>query len=266
MLRQGLLSSETLYRKEGMTEWRPLKELPGATAGSPPLDLAAAPRYQFVKNPESLTTVVKVLLVISLLSAIPHFLLGAAMLVETFLQDFKSLALEARWVQVFAYASTGIFLLNAVPFLMWIYRANLNCRGFGAHLKFTPALAVGSYFIPFANLVYPCQAMQEIWKASRNPAQWQTERTSILVGFWWAFWLLHAVLGQVLMLYSKTHAGDDLSNITFKLQIISLLLMALEIVKIILCGLAFAMIHLIASRQKKLTEPALPGTSAGPLF
>lgn len=265
MLRQGLLTPETLYWKEGMTEWRPLKELPGAAPGSL-AHPAAAPRYQFTKNPEPLATVVKVMLVISLLAAIPHLFLGIAMLIETFLQDFKSLALEARWIQYLAYGSMVVFLLTAIPFLMWIYRANLNCRGFGAQLKFSPGLAAGSYFIPFANLVFPCQSMQEIWKASRNPAQWQTEGSSVLVGFWWAFWLIHGVLGQVLLFFSKSHHGDSLSIITLKLQTISVLLIVLEISKIILCGLAFAVIHVITTRQKKLTEPPLPGISAGPLF
>jgi len=271
MLKLGQLSPDTFYWKEGMSEWRPLKEFLAAGANAVPitglqLSSSDAQVYHFTKNPEPTTTVLKILLVVSLPFAILFFLLGTAMLIETFLRDFKSLALEAHWVQLLGFVSAGIFILTAIFFLMWIHRATLNCRGFGAQLKFTPGMAVGIYFIPFLNLVYPCQAMQEIWKASRNPAQWQTERASILVGFWWAFWLLHAVLGQVLTIYSKTHAGSDLSNITFKLQAISVLLMILEISKIILCGLTFAMVHIISAHQKKLTEQVPAPGKAGPLF
>ncbi|MCE0483619.1 MAG: DUF4328 domain-containing protein [Methylacidiphilales bacterium] len=249
MLRQGLLKPEALYWKEGMTEWRPLKELPGVASGSA---LAPATRYQFAKNPEPLTTVLLVFWGISFLFAIPFLLLSVAMLIETFLQDFKSLVVISRWVQVLGYASMAIYLPTLILFLIWIYRANVNCRGFGAQLKISPAMTVGSFFIPFINLVYPCVALQEIWKASRNPAQWQTERASILIGFWWGFWLLHAVLGPVLSLYAKMHVVKGLPAITAKLQAISILLMTASIFKIILCLLAFAMIYLITSRQKTL--------------
>ena len=259
MLKKGLLGPETLYWKEGMAEWRPLKELPIATepASKVPGLSSQSPgssNYRFTKNPEPLTTVVEIMLGVSLLIAIPILLIGVVMLIHTLMQDFKSVQLEARLMQVTGYISAGIYVLTAIPFAMWIYRANLNCRGFAHDLSFTPGMAVGCYFIPFANLVFPYQAMQEIWKASLNPANWKMEKGSILVGFWWILWLIHGFLSYALIFFSRKHADKTLEAITSKLESISLLLIALEILKIIVCIIAFFMIYLIIRNQKRLTE------------
>lgn len=175
------------------------------------------------------------------------------MLIHAFMQDLKSVQVETRLIQVFSYISIGIYVLTAIPFAMWVYRANLNCRGFAQNLTFNPGMAVGCYFIPFANLVYPYQAMQEIWKVSLNPANWKMEKGSVLVGFWWALWLIHAFLGYALIFFSRKHVDKTLEAITFKLESISLLMISLEILKIILCMIAFFMIYLITRNQKRLT-------------
>jgi hypothetical protein len=258
MLQQKYLTPETFYWKEGMTEWRPLHSLTGgAPVSAVPSDLnssqVSAPVYRFTKNPEPLATIVKVLLVVSLFVALANLLVGTVVLIHTLGKDFKAVQLDARWMVYCGYLSLAVYLLTAIPFLKWIYRANLNCRGFASNMKFSSNMATFSYFIPFANLVYPCQAMQEIWKVSRNPANWQAERLSILVGFWWGFWILSSILGQVLAQFSRVHHEVGLPAIISHLEGIAYSLIALEISKIILCILAFLMIHTITQNQKRLT-------------
>src|SRR5262245_61248809 len=60
-----------------------------------------------------------------------------------------------------------VVVTSAVLFLRWIHRANWNARALGAQgMEFSPGWSIGWYFVPFANLWKPYQAMREIWRAS----------------------------------------------------------------------------------------------------
>jgi hypothetical protein len=57
---------------------------------------------------------------------------------------------------------------SVVPYLMWKYRAAANARILDpSAARVSPGMAVGSYFIPFVQLVIPCQAMAGIARASK---------------------------------------------------------------------------------------------------
>jgi hypothetical protein len=57
-------------------------------------------------------------------------------------------------------------------------------------ITYSPGWAVGSFFVPFANLVIPYRAIKELWENSQpaegsfftNPPAW--------FPIWWTFWLL----------------------------------------------------------------------------
>jgi len=88
-----------------------------------------------------------------------------------------------------------IIISSAVVILMWIYRANLNAHRLGAkEMEFSPGWAVGWYFVPFANLWKPYQAMREIWQASANPERWEYEDRSWLLPVWWTIWIISNVV------------------------------------------------------------------------
>ena len=98
---------------------------------------------------------------------------------------------------VVAAAGLGLLvahLLAAVTFSIWVHRAAKNLRGLGRRgLRFTPGWCVGWFFVPFANLVKPLQAVQEVWRASGPEARddyWATAPTSPLFALWWATWLI----------------------------------------------------------------------------
>jgi Domain of unknown function (DUF4328) len=77
---------------------------------------------------------------------------------------------------------------------MWQHRSHANLRALGtADVKFTPGWAVGWWFIPFANVVQPFRAMNELWKASDPEAgavDWKGKPSTALLAIWWAAWLL----------------------------------------------------------------------------
>jgi hypothetical protein len=65
-----------------------------------------------------------------------------------------------------------------IPYLMWKYRAAVNARILDpAAMTISPGMAVGSYFIPFVQLVIPCQAMAGIARASTG--------STAGVAIWW---------------------------------------------------------------------------------
>src|SRR5262245_7267690 len=92
---------------------------------------------------------------------------------------------------VFAIATLAIFVLTGIVWLVWQHRAHANLRGL--ELRFSPARAVGSWFVPLANFAWPDQAMSELWRASTGRPDWSTNPTSALIGWWWGFYLARAL-------------------------------------------------------------------------
>ncbi len=101
------------------------------------------------------------------------------------------------------------FVLSIVFFLQWMHRAYANLPGLGAErLRFTPGWAVGYFFVPFANLVYPLYAMREIWHhssptppARRSNLEQQSVRQ---VDSWWiAFFIMNFLSNMSLRLSMK---------------------------------------------------------------
>lgn len=96
----------------------------------------------------------------------------------------------------------GSYLTAAILFLVWLYRAMTNLRVIsdGHFVGPSPGWAVGSFFVPFANLVVPYTAVGAAWDAShvlageeptlRPPRPW-------FVGAWWAAWLAGNVLSWI---------------------------------------------------------------------
>ena len=121
---------------------------------------------------------------------------------------------------------------------MWIHRAAFNVRQLGATgLRFKPGSTtvrglvlhpdresleavpgdegdmagdcrpvklagraqVGAVAVVVAVLAPPYQAMKEIWRATADPSNWQGERRSALLPWWWLFWLLYTFAGQAAM-------------------------------------------------------------------
>lgn len=90
-----------------------------------------------------------------------------------------------------------LFIVSGFLILRWIHRAAGNARQLGAtDMTFTPGWAIGWYFVPFANLVKPYQAMKEIWQASSQPSHWQDRSVPSLLPWWWFFWLASGLLGN----------------------------------------------------------------------
>jgi hypothetical protein len=85
-----------------------------------------------------------------------------------------------------------------VAVCVWTYRAAANLPALGRYgMANTPGWCVGWYFVPFANLVKPVQAMSEIWRASdpeSGEGAWLSSRSTPLLALWWGPYLLAGVI------------------------------------------------------------------------
>jgi hypothetical protein len=100
-------------------------------------------------------------------------------------------------VRLISLGNLVLYLITAIVFGRWIYLAQRNLPELGARLlRFTPGWSVGCFFIPLIALWAPCQAMNQLVRASRNPRQWELEDTPPLIIAWWILWLIAQVLGN----------------------------------------------------------------------
>lgn len=134
--------------------------------------------------------------------------------------------------------------------LMWTYRTNKNCRGFGAQgMRFTPGWTVGWHFVPVMNLFRPYQVMQEIWKVSTDPVTWQKQAGSLLIKWWWFVYLVGTFFGQYFVKLSvrnmNTESISKLGEITTLSIMVNCALLVSGIVTI-------GVISVIANKQNKL--------------
>ncbi|HYF35669.1 MAG TPA: DUF4328 domain-containing protein [Prosthecobacter sp.] len=245
--KQGVLNADALYWREGMADWRPLTEyfakanIASAQAAPPVV------RYSYTKNPRTLTQVLVVLLGLFLgmkFVSIAGDMSQLSLLSGVFSENAAG-ANDSRQ-QMIGLAYLAVFLTTAVVFAMWTYRANVNARGFGAGwMEISPGWAVGSYFIPFLNLVRPYQAMKEIWNASTNPHE-SSKATNAAVGVWWGLWLLSGFLGQISLRLSMD------ADTVEKLKSATVASMASSIVGIPLTLMAIIVVKSIARKQERL--------------
>lgn len=83
------------------------------------------------------------------------------------------------------------YLTTVVVFLMWLYRAHGNMRAFNPWYRpeYSRGWALGSFFIPFANLIIPYRAVREVWQRSGPPDAAVLSAPGYF-SVWWLFWLL----------------------------------------------------------------------------
>jgi hypothetical protein len=251
-LRQGQLSPDTFYWKEGMPEWRPLREIVFLEPPGPPF------RLQVSLDPW--TTLLKASLA---LKAFLALLLLSFVVVLPFLFDFHFALVIYR---AMGFILRGILFVGgvvAIPmmifFFIWIYRIQKNCRGFADGLRFTPSFAVGGWFIPLACFVYPFLVMEESWKVSGDPANWKRQKGSVLVRFWWVFWLLSSIVNCVVLLLPKEEGISVIRGFGA---------VSSDLLVIISLALTFALVSDITGKQKcivGLTNKALLAPSPGDL-
>jgi hypothetical protein len=266
LLQQGVLTPDTYYWREGMHKWRRLSRFkpsyqavvperrteplpdpagrpprpePGPPVAREPRSGSSSRRYRFRRNPEPLTTFLRVLVVICMLVTLSELVCAV---LDSQSGD-ASAPSQDNTAQMLEWVGLGLNLFLLVPYCMWIYRTNLNCRTFSSTLTFSSKWAVGCHFVPVLNLIRPYQMMQEIWKVSENPRSWQNDSSSLLVGAWWISWLVTLGLAETsYWLTQQAETPDDWTNAAH-------FFIWLKIVQLAWYGIFLALITLILRKQ-----------------
>lgn len=127
--------------------------------------------------------------------------------------DGLALIAPGSWVETAASVVQALaFLASLVGFIgaaiavpVWMHRCYRNLPALGAAaLGWSPAWAVGAWFIPIANLVLPYMVARELWaKASGSPVQ-----SSSLLGLWWAACIAAVVINLIGNFHGNLQAGN----------------------------------------------------------
>ena len=118
-----------------------------------------------------------------------------------------ALAGPGSLLQIVAPVMVLFFLVSVIITLMWIYRAHSNLPALGAgHIKYTPGWCVAYWFIPIVSLYRPYQAMCELMNGSSpnrhadhsaDTATLPPQSGSLLLGFWWLFFIAMVFVSRV---------------------------------------------------------------------
>lgn len=215
--------------------------------------------YRYVKDPAGLTRLLRTLIwvflgvsILSLVSSLLEFSMlgrGDFSVGEAEANDNRQMAIGVIYF--------AVIVATGVVFLMWVHRANRNCRGFGAEgMEFTPGWAVGYFFVPVVSLWKPFQVVREIWKVSSDPTDWRANRGSQMINWWWALYLISAFIAQFAF---RLMLKDD--NVD-SLQASAMLSVIGNIVDIPVCIISVNMISSIFAMQERLVgrTPGMPVT------
>jgi hypothetical protein len=133
----------------------------------------------------------------------------------------------------------------------------LNLKPLGTeHTDYSPGWAVGSWFVPFLNLVRPYGIIKEIWARSdpddvnteNSPLGHTLEMTKVVTpmfGLWWAMWIISNIVSNVSNRWGLRSSNLDDHVISFWLAIIA---SALTIVAALL---AINVVNAITKRQEE---------------
>ena len=176
------------------------------------------------------------------------------------LTDNPAGAVIVLFVFLFAVLDLLIYFATVVVFLMWLYRASANLRAFNpwSRPEYSPGWAVGSFFIPFANLFMPYRAVKEVWQKSGRSDEdlLVAPRPPATFLVWWTFWLLASFAGRISM---RLSFKEDVAESTA--TIVSIVA---GILSIIAALVAYLVVDAIDDKQEETTKKMKLGRFAEP--
>jgi magnesium-transporting ATPase (P-type) len=159
------------------------------------------------------------------------------------------------FVRLTVFSGVGLLVITAIAFLMWLHRIVSNNGWLGsAGARFSPAWAVGCWFVPLANYVLPVMAVAEAWRCAApelsvsGRESGTDQRTPALIWLWWGFWIGAAVMGLAGgLLGSKPIDVAAFQNAAIALMISTVL-------ELIAAVLAIAVVVKLTKRQEARAE------------
>lgn len=124
--------------------------------------------------------------------------------------------------KIVVYSWLAIGYVCYAVFGRWIVVAHRNLPALGLpYPDITPGWALGWFFIPFANLWKPYQAMRQLWKTSIDSQNGAERDDPLLLVTWWALWIVAGLIGAfAAMLGSHGTAAGQIESATRTLMIL----------------------------------------------
>jgi hypothetical protein len=148
----------------------------------------------------------------------------------------------------------AVFLALAVAFSVWLYRVCKNLPALGnpkSRVEHSPGWAVGSFFVPFANLFVPYRAVREVWQKSdpgvraEEDFMFAPSSSSSLLPAWWGAWLVSNILSNVAFRLQGRTGSPDAERFAVILDIVS------DMVGVLAAALAIQVVRGIDRRQEE---------------
>jgi hypothetical protein len=144
-------------------------------------------------------------------------------------------------------AVLALTLMAAIVFIVWQWRTAKNALSLRrVDPRYGPGWSIGSWFIPFANLVIPFQIMQDLWRsadARSAPDTWRSGPRSALIGWWWGAFIVAGLISR-----TSSVDGGSLSD----LQAAEMRASVGAVLAAIAAILAIAVVRSLTARQTAL--------------
>lgn len=92
------------------------------------------------------------------------------------------------------YANFFFFIFLQLPIVSWIYCAQENVMKLGARKMFPLELTYFLLLLPVTHVIFSYRILQQIWKASISPTNWQQVKSNKAILIWWVISLLQLVV------------------------------------------------------------------------
>jgi hypothetical protein len=116
------------------------------------------------------------------------------------------------FVQATAALLVVIAITTGIVWIVWQWRAAKNVEAYASYgTRFSPTWSIWGWIIPCASLVIPVLTLNDLWRASEPSTSVQfagKRRGSVLIGVWWAAFLIASFAGRGLS------TGSDDSDVT----------------------------------------------------
>ena len=153
-----------------------------------------------------------------------------------------------------------LYVTTVVFFCVWLYRASDNLVKFNPwnRASYSPGWAVGSFFVPFVNLVVPYRAVKEVWQKSGPPDEAYLSEPGPPASFpvWWAFWLVAGFAGNISLRASLNESVPESTG-----TMISIIASALHIVAAVF---AYIVVDAIDKKQEETSGKLKLGNIPSP--
>ncbi|HEY2746668.1 MAG TPA: DUF4328 domain-containing protein [Polyangia bacterium] len=191
--------------------------------------------YLSTRGRATALTVLAILQIVALGSAVIAWAVGAAALDH----DMAAAAPAFTVAAVVGGLDFLLFMAATIVFFTWVYRAMANLAPLGSmSTRFSPAMAVWAYIIPFVNLVWGHTVMAVIWRESQPPTVTPegvyTRSKTTLVNWWWGLYLAGSIIAMTAM-FAHPVTVEDLTEFATKqilfelLRVVTLILFVLMI-------------------------------------